>query len=138
MEFSPILILLLLWLFIGLPIKKLNELAKKSTTAKAKPRAGQPAPSRDQGPAPEAEPVRPSVMQPTIRVTPHDDSIYQGSLNAVTGEGYDPCHDEQMSSLTQAESILPAAEPAAPGLQLGWTGSDIVRGFVMGEILKRK
>ena len=39
-------------------------------------------------------------MQPTIKVTEHDDSVYQGSLYAETGEGYDPCHDEQLSSLS--------------------------------------
>ena len=61
-----------------------------------------------------------------------------GSMNAVTGEGYDPCHDEQLAPRTEAESAMPAAEPEQPGLQLSWTGSDIVRGFVMSEILKKK
>jgi len=77
-------------------------------------------------------------MQPTITVTDHDDSVYQGSMNADTGEGYDPCHDEQLAPLTLAETAVPAAEAPESGLQLGWTGSDIVRGFVMSEILKRK
>ena len=77
-------------------------------------------------------------MQPTVSVTEHDDSVYQGSMNAVTGEGYDPCHDEQLAPLSHAETAVPAAQAAEPGLQLSWTGSDIVRGFVMGEILNRK
>ena len=80
---------------------------------------------------------QPREMQPTIRVTERDDTIYQGSLNAVTGEGYDPCHDEQMAPLTRAETIehIPAV---SSGLQLKWTGDEIVRGFVISEILNRK
>ena len=77
-------------------------------------------------------------MQPTITVTEHDDSTYQGSMSADTGEGYDPCHDEQLAPLTLAETAVPAAETAEGGLQLNWTGNEIVRGFVMSEILKRK
>ena len=102
-------------------------------SAAAEP-ASAPAPA---APAPVS--VRETVLQPTIHVTEHDDSIYRGSLNAVTGEGYDPCHEEQLSSLSAAQpSGFPAQEEARPGLQLAWGGSDIVRGFVMGEILRRK
>ena len=84
------------------------------------------------------EPLRPSVLQPSITVTEHDDSVYQGSMFAETGEGYDPCHDEQLAPLTAAESTIVAETPAEPGLQLSWAGSDVVRGIVMSEILTRK
>ena len=148
MNFPPILILAIVWLLIGLPLSKLNNKAKQQqASGTRKPGAGsgknakapraevkKPAPAQT---APEA-PARPTVMQPTISVTEHDDSVYMGSLYAVTGEGYDPCHDEQLAPLTQAEAAVPAAEAAEPGLQLSWTGSDIVRGFVMSEILKKK
>ena len=77
-------------------------------------------------------------MQPTITVTEHDDSVYQGSMSADTGEGYDPCHDEQLAPLSAAQAAEPVTEVAGPGLQLSWTGSDIVNGIVMSEILKRK
>ena len=141
MEFPPILILAVIWLLIGLPLSKLNK--------KAKPNATRPAPKTQQArpdktctdapqPAQPAEPARPTVLQPSITFTEHDDSVYQGSLNATTGEGYDPCHDEQLAPLTRAEAAVPAAEAAAPGLQLSWTGSEVVRGIVMSEILKRK
>ena len=146
MEFQPILILAVIWLLIGLPLSKLNQKAKQQQAARsAKPGAknaadGKNQPAARQAQAPVREPARPAVMQPTITVTEHDDSIYQGSLNAVTGEGYDPCHDSQLAPLTLAETetAVPAAETQAPGLQLGWTGSEIVRGFVMSEILTRK
>ena len=144
MEFSPILILAVIWLLIGLPLSKLGK--KQQQAAKnAKPNPTKPAP-KTQDARPDAinqmsrpaEPARPTVLQPTITFTEHDDSVYQGSLNAVTGEGYDPCHNEQLAPLTLAETAVPAAEAAEPGLQLSWTGSDVVRGFVMSEILKRK
>ena len=146
MDFPPILILALFWLLIGLPLSKLNKAAKKQQAQ----RPARPAPQK-----PEAKPaaqsqgkpettyvapefVRPTVLQPSITFTEHDDSVYQGSMNAETGEGNDPCHNEQLASLTLAETAVPAAEAAEPGLQLSWTGSEIVRGFVMSEILNRK
>ena len=89
-------------------------------------------------PAEPAEPSAPRVLEPSIRFSEHDDSVYRGSLNAVTGEGYDPCHDEQLAPLTSAETVTPPAEETVPGLQLSWTGSDVVRGLVMSEVLNRK
>ena len=148
MDFPPILILAILWLVIGLPLSKLNKAAKQQqqrqkAAGAAKPeaaKASQPKqPKQQKQPAPAPEPfVRDTVLRPSIIVTEHDDSVYQGSMNAETGEGYDPCHDEQLAPLSAAETAIPAAEAAAPGLQLSWTGNDIVRGFVMSEILTRK
>ena len=77
-------------------------------------------------------------MTPSITLTEHDDSIYQGSMNAVTGEGYDPCHDEQLAPLTAAESAFTAPAETVPGLRLSWNGNEVVRGLVMSEILNRK
>ena len=91
------------------------------------------------GPAPEAPPARESRLAPTVSVTVGDDSVYAGSMNAVTGEGYDPCHDAELGGLNSAESIVPV-HPAGdvPSLPFGWTGSDMVRGIVVSEILNRK
>lgn len=140
MEFQPILILAVIWLLIGLPLSKLSKTAKQQQASrKAKPSGAKAPQQKPEGAASETpEPARPTVLQPTITFTEDDDSVYQGSMNAVTGEGYDPCHDEQLAPLTATETAVPAPEPAAPGLQLSWTGSDIVRGFVMSEILTRK
>ena len=147
MDFPPILVLAIIWLLIGLPLSKLSKVAKQQQAAKnAKPGAAKPgakAPKAEpqrSGPAqPQVTPARPTVLQPSITFTEHDDSVYQGSLNAVTGEGFDPCHDEQLSSLSSAErETVSAPGEEAPGLQLGWTGSDVVRGFVMSEILNRR
>ena len=147
MDFPPILVLAIIWLLIGLPLSKLNKVAKQQQAAKnAKPgaaKSGAKAPKAEpqvSAPAqPQVTPARPTVLQPTITFTEHDDSVYQGSLNAVTGEGYDPCHDEQLSSLSAAERETASAPgEEVPGLQLGWSGSDVVRGFVMSEILNRR
>ena len=144
MDFPPILILAIVWLLIGLPLSKLSKTAKQQQAAKtAKPAPAKPAEKapqkKPQNSACQApEPARPTVLQPSITFTEHDDSVYQGSMNAVTGEGYDPCHDEQLAPLTSAEAAVPAAETEQPGLQLSWTGSEVVRGIVMSEILKRK
>lgn len=146
MDFQPLLILAVIWLLIGLPLSKLSRVAKQQQAKNAKPgvakqkQAGAKAPEQkpENSTYVAPEPVRPSVLQPTITFTEHDDSVYQGSMNAITGEGYDPCHDEQLAPLTRAETAPVAAAEAAPGLQLSFTGSEVVRGFVMSEILTRK
>ena len=146
MNFPPIIILAIVWIFLVMPLSKLSKLAKQQQAKNAKPGAPKPgakapaAPRKAGQEPPRAEtPARPAVLQPTITFTEHDDSVYQGSLNAVTGEGYDPCHDEQLSSLSEVErETIPAPAEEVPGLQLGWSGSDVVRGFVMGEILNRR
>ncbi len=142
MGFPPILILAIIWLLIA-PILSA---AKKQQAKNAKTGAAKQSGARAPKKQPETgnsthvtpEPARPTVMQPSITFTEHDDSVYQGSMNAVTGEGYDPCHDEQLAPLTAAESTIVAETPAEPGLQLSWAGSDVVRGIVMSEILTRK
>lgn len=148
MDSSPILILLIVWLIIGLPMKLAKQVreqaAKNAGAAKAAPQRHPKAPKAEAS-QPAAAPLpeegsflRPTVMEPTIHITEHDDSVYRGSMNTDTGEGYDPCHDEQLASLSAAEAAEPLTETAGSGLQLSWTGSDIVNGIVMSEILKRK
>ena len=139
-EFSPILMMLVVWIAIGIPIVLI-----KRASEQQKQNARQPVqknPSVENIPAPEAQAGtdRLKTLAPTVSLTGHDDSIYRGSMNAVTGEGYDPCHDEQLAPLNRAEqpSALPQPVQTRPGLPFGWTGSDIVKGIVMSEILKRK
>ena len=145
MNFPPLLILVIIWVLMGLASSKKKK-TQQQTAKNVKPGAAKPDAkakkdntSKTAPAQPQAEPARPTVLQPSISVTEHDDSVYQGSLYANTGEGYDPCHDEQLSSLSAAERETPSVDAEeTPGLQLGWSGSDIVRGFVMSEILKRK
>ena len=144
MQIPGILIVAILWLVIGLPLSKISQQAKKNaaknaTQNKAQNSAQQPASEPAKPAAPAREPfARESRLTPSISVTEHDDSVYQGSMFAETGEGYDPCHNEQMKPLTEAESAMPAPVEEIPGLQLGWSGNEIVRGLVMSEILNRR
>ena len=148
-EFGPLLIVILIWVFVGLPAAMAKKV-KEQKTAERLSRGARPRPDIRTGgksvPV-SAEPVtQPEAfsepaprLQPTVYVTPRDDSIYQGSLNAETGEGFDPCHDEDLERLNAVEAA-PAVQPVSdvPALPFGWTGSDIVRGVVISEILKRK
>ena len=142
MEFPPILILAIIWLLIAplLSAAKKQQAKNAKTGAAKQPGAKVPKkqPETNSSTYVTPEPARPTVMQPSITFTEHDDSVYQGSMNAITGEGFDPCHDEQLAPLTQAETAVPAAAEGTPGLQLSFTGNEVVRGFVMSEILTRK
>ena len=136
-SFFPLIALFLIYTAIA----AMSKTAKKASGARksASPaRSAAPADTvPEEAPVPETATPHFREMQPTIRLSDHDDSVYMGSLNAVTGEGYDPCHDEQLKPLTQAETIEPASATAS-GLQLHWSGDEIVRGFVVSEIMKRK
>jgi len=141
-EFAPILMLLFFWIVVGLPIAAAKKAAEQKK--KASRPAVQNAPEQEGQTSARvqrtAEPERLTTMTPSISLTGHDDSLYQGSMNAFTGEGYDPCHEEQMLPLTLAEEFndAPGTQQAHAGLPLGWTDNDIVRGIVMSEILNRK
>ena len=134
----PLLGLAVIYLMVAVMSKAAKKVSEAQKASQAARSAAPADPASASAPAPESA-ASPHIreMQPTIRVTEHDDSVYRGSMNAVTGEGYDPCHDEQLKSLTRMETVEPAP-PAVPGLQLNWSGDEIVRGLVISEILKRK
>ena len=145
MEFSPLLFIFIIWLCIGLPLSKLNQAAKKKAGSQ-KPASGRPAAPAEapkETPRPAAAPAEPPArdtrLMPTVSVTANDDSIYAGSMNAVTGEGHDPCHEEDLAGLNSVEAA-PAVRPATEvhALPFGWTGNDVVRGIMVSEILNRK
>ena len=140
-EFAPILLLLFIWIIVGLPVTIAKKAANQKKTTRT---AGPAAPAEGESssaPAP-AVPDRLRPLAPTVTEPDHDDSVFTGSLGAFSTEGYDPCHDEQMQSLEAVcrpgrEQEHPTPQ-ASSGLPLGWTGSDMVRGVVMSEILNRK
>ena len=138
-EFTPLLLLLFFWIFIGIPVS----IAKKASSQKNPARtAPQKKHTEDQPPRAAEKPVpeRLTTLKPTVYEPDHDDSVFTGSLGPVTSEGYDPCHEEQISGLElvcQPGKEEPAPK-TVPGLPLGWTANDMVRGIVMSEILNRK
>lgn len=139
-EFAPILLLLFAWIFVGLPIS----IAKKAANQKKQVRPAAPAEDETSAKPAPAAPERLRPLTPTLSEPDHDDSVFTGSLGAFSTEGYDPCHDEQMRNMEpvckpgRAQEHQPPAPQAHTGLPLGWTGSDMVRGVVMSEILNRK
>lgn len=79
-------------------------------------------------------------LQPRVAVTPHTPDMFAGSMNADTGEGFDPCHEEELQPQAEPCTMAPQSAPfapPAPGLQLSWTGDEMVRAVVMQEILQR-
>ena len=138
-DFAPLLLLLFFWIFIGIPVSVAKKAANQKKAARQpvqKPHT-EDRPSVAQKPA---EPARLTTLTSTLYEPDHDDSVFTGSLGPVTTEGYDPCHEEQMSDLeTVCQPGRETSSPKeVPGLPFGWTGSDIVRGIVMSEILNRK
>ena len=60
-----------------------------------------------------------------------------GSLGDIHSEGFDPCHDELYGSPSSAENDASGEAPS--GAPFGsFSGDDIVRGFIWGEILRRR
>ena len=90
-----------------------------------------------------AERPQPAPMVSTLRESAPADrpqpAPYLGSLAKETGEGDDPCHEEQMAELNRLRApSAPSVAPDGDGLNLSWSGEDIVRGFITGEILRRR
>ena len=75
-------------------------------------------------------------LKPTIYGTTR--KPYTGSLGANTGEGFDPCHEDQADFMTVLETEDVSSEGSAPALAFNWTGPEIQKAVVMQEILRRR
>ena len=86
-------------------------------------------------PAPPA-PEELQVLVPTVHTHVQPDcethDAPSGSLNTTSAEGKDPCHEAQLTHLRPDEED---AEEA--GLTFDWSGENMVKAFVMQEILTR-
>ena len=169
-EMAPLLPILLVWLCFGLLFRKLQSAAKKAQPANKKavsPKPDSPAEKKPSAPVPDSSLAS---MQGSLPIAERLSQPYLGSLGVETGEGEDPCHEEQfhhaavpmgmhdqpyLGSLgidtsegtdpcheDQLQPILPFAQKEEDGEQpvsgLSWTGNDIVRGFIVSEVLSRK
>ncbi len=145
MELFGLFIVIIIYLCLVYPASLAKKNAKGRKTVNfskaTEPQAAQE--SRQEAPKSAEESARvfetadmERIYQPVRQPFAEDDTLYMGSLNAVTGEGTDPCHEEQMADM------MPSPEPAAGepsgGLSFGWTGNEVVRGIVMSEVLKRR
>ena len=81
--------------------------------------------------------IKPSpALAPTVH--PHiqpdcDTHDVPGSLGVTSMEGKDPCHEDE---LTLERTIATPAKPEG-GLQLEWSGENMVKAFIMQEVLTR-
>ena len=140
----PLLLLLFFWVVIGIPLSVAKKAANQKKSARPSAPKTVPAENRPaapkQAPPKQTQPERLTTLASSLYEPDHDDSVFTGSLGPVMSEGYDPCHDEQLSSMEPVGQ--PGRETPVPkevsALPFGWTGSDIVRGIVMSEILNRK
>lgn len=79
-----------------------------------------------------------SSQQITPTVHPHvqpdcDTHDKPGSLGVTSLEGKDPCHEAQLTHPRTADD----AEQEASGLTFDWSGENMVKAFVMQEVLTR-
>ena len=102
------------------------------------PQAVVPAMSFGDVPGQVAAPViKPSpALAPTVH--PHiqpdcDTHDVPGSLGVTSMEGKDPCHEDE---LTLERTVATPAKPES-GLQLEWSGENMVKAFIMQEVLTR-
>ncbi len=100
-------------------------------------------------PAPTWTPAQPSVLPPPVftdgpsqvitpTVHPHlepdcDTHDAPGSLGVTSTEGKDPCHEEQLTHPRTTDDSV----QDAPGLTFDWSGENMVKAFVMQEVLTR-
>ena len=81
--------------------------------------------------------IKPSpALAPTVH--PHiqpdcDTHDVPGSLGVTSMEGKDPCHEDE---LTLERTVAAPAKPKG-GLQLEWSGENMVKAFIMQEALTR-
>lgn len=77
------------------------------------------------------------VITPTVHTHVQPDcathAAPSGSLSYISSEGKDPCHADQ---LTHRRSE-PEHAQEQPGLTLDWSGENLVKAFVMQEVLTR-
>ena len=144
--FSFIIVIIGVVASISSAIKK-----NRNSKAAAKPHwpsaADQPQPAEKKEPHPYT-PAQPTVLPPREAAAPQqviaptvhthvqpdcDTHDKPGSLGVASLEGKDPCHEDQ---LTHPRSM---AEPVAEegGLTFDWSGQNMVKAFVMQEILTR-
>ncbi len=133
-----IVIFAISWLLSGVFGKK----AKQQREAQARKRAAQLEAQRQQESAlarqrdlnlaqEAAKPAPPPPPAPVRRP-------YMGSLNTDTLEGVDPCHEDQMKAMPRPALSEEPSEGAEGGLELSWTSSDVVKGFIYSEVLNRR
>lgn len=123
------------------PLEETPDDSDLASTAPAQPVKAQPkvSPARALRTPPPAVKSPHRVMEPTVHVheTPHCQTHdAPGSLGEGSTEGRDPCHEEQLADMRQAQFSY-AATAETPGLALEWSGDNMVKAVIMQEVLTR-
>ena len=104
--------------------------------AKAEPHPYAPVAVKPMMPAMTPADLPGPVVLPTVHAHVQPDCETHdtpGSLGVTSLEGKDPCHEEELT----LERTIAEPVPAQGGLNLEWTGENMVKAFVMQEILTR-
>lgn len=115
----------------------MNDVAAAQTAQPVAPKQPKPQQTRM-----ELEPVLPSQPAPAApRVHTHlsldcDQDDPSGSMDFISTEGRDPCHDEELPNRGIPRPSFPAAQEQ-PGLALEWDSNALVRSVIMQEVLTR-
>ena len=119
----------------------------------AKPVTQQPAPAKaeepirrpieklftEPAPAETAVPAQPVPAAPRVHTHLAPDCDIDGpsgSMDYVSTEGVDPCHDDDLPSRAAPRPGFTAPREQ-PGLALEWTGDALVKSVIMQEVLTR-
>lgn len=108
---------------------------QKRFTEMAKPKAEQ-----TRMPLETAKPAQPAPVA-APRVHTHlapdcDQDGPSGSMDFISTEGFDPCHDDDLPSRSEPRPSFPIMREQ-PGLTLEWTSDALVKSVIMQEVLTR-
>lgn len=79
------------------------------------------------------------VVQPRIQTrvqVTEKPQVVLGSMQQDTHEGLHPCDEHDAVSMQDVKPLIPM-DGEKPGLQLDWTGENLVKAFIMQEVLMR-
>lgn len=80
-----------------------------------------------------SEPAK--VAQPKVQLSDKPVQVV-GSMQADSHEGLHPCDEHDAQPARAVKPLLPMDEEE-PGIQLEWTGDNLVKAFIMQEVLTR-
>ena len=120
----------------GAAISLISSIVKAAGKAKAPagPDLRKVVPQKAAPAAPTEQPYIPA--QPAVHVHLAPDCLTHdapGSTGMISDEGKDPCHEDE---LTLERTVATPAKPEG-GLQLEWSGENMVKAFIMQEVLTR-
>ena len=109
-------------------------------TRRAQTATATPAPRQEQTRMP-LEAMQPARTVAEPRVHTHlapdcDQDGLSGSMDFISTEGVDPCHDDELPGRQAPRPTFPMMQER-PGLALEWTGDALVKSVIMQEVLTR-